>query len=278
MLHWAAASLDDDDEARRCVPCLVQVGPGHQMAPVHDAAKQNDVPALLALLEGDPALVHAESHLHKRQDTPLHFACEAGAAEAAQLLLDRGAVIDKGNAFEVTSLMLACCAGRAEVVSLLLARGADPTLPSSASWTALIEAAAGLERPGSDHVAVLRLLLQDGRVAVNARTHTGATALSWACCRGHADRAHVLLVEGAADHRVADEDQRTPMQAARQESQKECVRLLQVSGHPDSSPALMMHSIQPALRAAPPVLGAAAVVRGGARAGLPAHQGSECGG
>lgn len=154
--------------------------------------------------------------------------------EAADLLLDRGAKINKGDAFGVTPLMRACCAGRANVVSLLLARGADPTEVSGASWTALIEAAYGAERPGSDHVAVIRMLLDDGRILVDDRTEAGATALAWACSHGHTERVRVLLVEGRAHHRLADCRGIKPWILARFAGHEDCVRLIDVSRQRES--------------------------------------------
>jgi ankyrin repeat protein len=148
--------------------------------------------------------------------------------EAACFLLDRGADINSRNDYVQTPLMYACMAGRVEVVRLLLARGADPTLRDKQFMTALMSASKGAELSGSDHVAVIRLLLEDGRVEVDARYVDGWTALIIACAHRHTERARVLLLEGRADHSIANDKGVTPMANARQAYHHETVRLLEV--------------------------------------------------
>lgn len=114
-----------------------------------------------------------------------------------------------------------------------MARGADPALGSSMGLlTTLTAASAGKTKAGLDHMGVLRLLLDDGRVPVDARDTEGKTALYWACFQGHTDRARLLLVEGGADHTIADNDGLTPMAVAHNKRRQGCIRLLQVRGQP----------------------------------------------
>lgn len=87
--------------------------------------------------------------------------------------MDRGAGVNAGDFRGATPLMRACHSGQADVVALLLERGADPTLRDSAAWSALTYSSNGYECVGSDHVAVIRLLLRDGRVPIDARDTTG---------------------------------------------------------------------------------------------------------
>ena len=194
---------------------------------MHDAARWNDVEALRRLLDEDPGLLEAEGDVGLRE-RPLHIACHAGSGEAAGYLLDRGATIDKKNACGETPLMLACSAGRVEVVRLLLARRADPTSHDRDLWTALMYALSGREHPGSGHEAVIRLLLEDGRVPVDARDSDGRTALMITCFHGHTERARVLLLEGLADPSIADNYGVTPMARAGRANHHETVRLLEV--------------------------------------------------
>jgi ankyrin repeat protein len=196
------------------------------MAPVHEAASENDVEELRRLLNEDPGLLEAEGD-GWACGGPLHFACHAGSMEAACFLLNRGAAMNQGKR-GVTPLMLACSMGRAEVVRLLLARGADPTLRDFYSWTTLMRPSCASESPGSDYVAVIRLLLEDGRVEVDARHADGMTALWLACSYGYTERARVLLLEGDADPSIADDEGVTPMAKARQSNHHETVRLLEV--------------------------------------------------
>lgn len=85
------------------------------------------------------------------------------------------------------------------MVALLLARGADPTILNSRGQTVLMSASYGLSDRCSDHVWAIRLLLEDGRVPVDARDHGGRTAVWWACLLNNAERAAALVVGGAAD-------------------------------------------------------------------------------
>lgn len=137
------------------------------MAPVHQAAGRNDVVRLKTLLNEEPELIEAWDD-DWPMGKPLHKACAAGSAEAVRLLLNRGA---------------------------------DPCTKQR-GWNPLMLACHGKSRGGSDHIAVIRLLLEDDRVPVNVQNGFRRTALSHACLQGHIDRARVLLLEGGADHSV----------------------------------------------------------------------------
>ena len=195
---------------------------------MHEAARENDVEELRRLLDEEPGLVEAEAGYVRLHERPLHAACSEASMEAACFLLDRGADMDTRNRYGQTPLMRACMAGRAEVVRLLLAKGADPALRDENSGTALMWASSNREHPGCDHVAVIRLLLEDGRVPVDARDLSGRTALWWACFYEYAERARVLLLEGGADHTIANDEGMTPMARARRMDYHETVQLLEV--------------------------------------------------
>ena len=166
------------------------------MAPVHDAAQDNDVATLGGLLDLWPWMIEAEDEEDEDGDSPLHVACVFGSLDAARLLLDRGAVIDARDREGITPLMLACCGGFVDLVEMLLRRGADPTLSTAPGCTTLVFTVDELEEvdeedefpvnSARDYPAVLRLLLADGRAQVDACAH-GATALWWACSGGNLD-------------------------------------------------------------------------------------------
>lgn len=198
------------------------------MLGVHQAALEDDVDELRRLLDEDPGLMETADAV--TQEKPLHVACYVGSMRAVGFLLDKGADIDCRNRNEETPLLRACEAGRAEVVSVLLDRGADPTLYGQDLWTALMCASYGCERDEPDYVAVIRLLLKDGRVPVDARYREGSTALWWACLYGFSERARLLLVEGVADHTIRGYDGSSALDALRSSSRVRpyCAELLQV--------------------------------------------------
>lgn len=197
--------------------------------PVREAAWRNDVEALSQLLDEEPGLVEAHEQCYRRG--PLYDACMDGSLEAAALLLDRGAGVNMRGHYGKTPLMVACQGGHVGVVSLLLARGADPLLRDDDRSAALTHAAIGTGgHRGSDHVAVLRLLLKDGRVRVDARDRNLEMALYEACIYNHAEGVRVLLVEGGADYTIAIRG-RTPMAAAQELGGRHaCIQVLQVRG------------------------------------------------
>lgn len=67
----------------------------------------------------------------------LHMAAEAGHREIAEVLLKKGAIIDKPDRNGVTALMYAAAHGHSGVADLLLSRGADLKLTDNGGWTAL---------------------------------------------------------------------------------------------------------------------------------------------
>lgn len=205
---------------------------------VREAAWRNDVEALSQLLDEDPGLVEAHEEGYRRG--PLYDACMDGSLEAAALLLDRGAGVNRRGHYGKTPLMVACQGGHVGVVSLLLARGADSLLRDDDRSTALTHAAMGTGgRRGSDHVAVLRLLLKDGRV----RDRNLKKALYEACLYNHAEGVRVLLVEGGADHTVAIHGQKTPMAVAQELGGRHaCIQVMKVlRGQPLTQLALDYH-------------------------------------
>jgi ankyrin repeat protein len=78
--------------------------------------------------------------------TPLHLAAFFGHADAAALLLDRGADVEARSKNprlrSVTPLHSAAAGRHLDVAELLLARGADPNATQPGGWTPLHQAAA----------------------------------------------------------------------------------------------------------------------------------------
>lgn len=181
------------------------------MASLQSAVIRNDVERLRALLDADPERVDEEQISRER---PLHLACGFGCVEVAELLLDRGAEHSPRNRMDDTPLTRACMWGHAAVVSLLLARGVDPSERGRYGQTALIRAISdqGNVKP-KERLEVVRVLLRDARVSLDARDRNGRTALWWACDLYYLEVARMLLLAGA-DRTIADNQGVTPEQLA----------------------------------------------------------------
>ena len=88
--------------------------------------------------------------------------CVNGDVDAARLLLDNGAEVDRANQNGATPLHIACCTGHVDLARLLLDNGAE----------------------------------------VNRAMKDGATPLLIACYNGHVDAARLLLDNGAEVNRA----------------------------------------------------------------------------
>ena len=84
---------------------------------------------MMAALKGDltgaQLLLDRGAKVNKSGWSPLHYAATGPEPELVQLLLDRGAEIDAGALNGTTPLMMAAQYGSEESVALLLKRGAD---------------------------------------------------------------------------------------------------------------------------------------------------------
>jgi len=93
---------------------------------VFEAAAFGRVEALRAILDSDPAQANA---LSPDGFTPLHLACFAGGAAATELLVDRGADLERvseATIAQVRPLGTAAFSGDVESARILLDAGADP--------------------------------------------------------------------------------------------------------------------------------------------------------
>ena len=100
---------------------------------MHYAALADDVPALEARVAAgdDPKAPDRQGF------TPLHFAAQEGALDAARELLDRGATVDPQNAFGNTPLFVAVSnyRGDGSMIELLRELGADPLRANTSGQT-----------------------------------------------------------------------------------------------------------------------------------------------
>jgi ankyrin repeat protein len=104
------------------------VGAEDPVAQLHLAVRQGDLQVLQSLLLKNPGLANSRSTTDARGTFPLHVAAEFGQAEAAQLLLEKGAdvqLLDLEN--DASALGWAAFFGRPRVVRALLAAGSPPS-------------------------------------------------------------------------------------------------------------------------------------------------------
>ncbi|PAA57479.1 hypothetical protein BOX15_Mlig003793g1, partial [Macrostomum lignano] len=164
--------------------------------------------------------------------SPLMLAAAAGDAAIARDLLRRGAPVNQRRRSGATALFYACQAGRADLAELLLSNGADPSLPVSGrlGGSPLMAAAQ------NGHADCLRLLLSAGApVDWRGAGADGATALQLACWHDRRQCAQLLLAAGARPL-LARRDGATPLSAAAQQGSADLCRAL-LSAAPEFSSA-----------------------------------------
>jgi ankyrin repeat protein len=183
------------------------------------AAWQGDAVSVARMLDEDPRLLSSV----RNGDTLLTTAAWNAHVDLVRLLLERGAEVNQADVFGPTALICAATMGHEEIVSFLITSGADPSIKGYRGRTALMCAS------WDGNVAVVWLMLRsvEGR-GLNERDEDGRTALCYACDEGHADVLRALLLAGA-DHTIADNNDRTPLQFAEGREHHDCVGLIQVS-------------------------------------------------
>lgn len=104
--------------------------------PLHYAAMNNDTDTIRARLAAGVPIDLPEQ---RARYTPLHFAVDTGALDAATALLDAGADIEARADRGITPLHLAVSRWRQRpdgaLIKLLLDRGADTTAEDMHGWT-----------------------------------------------------------------------------------------------------------------------------------------------
>lgn len=161
---------------------------GEEELDLLEAAALGRVERMRHLLAADAGAVHARS---PDGFTPLHYSAFFGRAEAAGLLLERGAEVDAeaANPTRVHPLHSAVAGGHTQVVRRLLAAGADSGARQQQGFTPLMGAAAG------GHREILELLLAAGADPA-AESDDGKTARDLAAERGHPELAERLAAAG----------------------------------------------------------------------------------
>lgn len=161
-------------------------GAGRIDVPIVDAAKQQDIGALRALVaEGVDVNARAGDG-----STAVLWAAYKNDLESVRLLIEAGADVRLGNDLGATPIWAASRNGNAEIASLILGAGADPDAALALGEAALVTAA----RTGNPEL--VRLLLEHG-AEVDARGPRGQTPLMVAAAQRHPEAVRLLLGHGA---------------------------------------------------------------------------------
>ena len=128
---------------------------------------------------------------------------------------------------QITGVHIAAYFGLGGIIIRLLRDRYDPDLQDSYGWTPLSWAA---ER---GHEAVVKLLLETGKVDVDSKDSNGRTPLSRAAEGGHEAVAKLLLETGKVDVDSKDSNGRTPLLRAAEGGHEAVVKLLLKTGKVD---------------------------------------------
>ena len=119
--------------------------------------------------------------------TILYDACKNGHVDAARLLLDKGAEVDRATEDGTTPLYIACYNGHVDAARLLLDNGADVHKVSNDNRTPLHGASY------NGHIDVVRLLLANGANAdLDVKDKHGDTPVADAKSKGHSSIVALL--------------------------------------------------------------------------------------
>ncbi len=179
-------------------------------------------------IEGLTLLIKAGAdpdEINDRAETALHWAVWRGrSVEVIRLLLAAGAEINAKRKDGRTAYALAVISGQIQTADLLRENGADADLlpldqfirdrVGSGAQARPPNLPPGSERLLSDlaqghHTASVAALLDAG-MSIDARGEAGGTALHWACWKGYADLAKLLIDRGASLTTLDTEFQATP--------------------------------------------------------------------
>ena len=201
-----------------CLRLLLEYGasPAASNA-LHHMLDREDPEGLRLLLEAgaDP------NDINQQRETSLHWAVWRGrSARVVAALLDKSVALDARRNDGRTAYAMAVLSGQTEVAALLQERGANTELPEVDRFIGACASAdpQDLKRLLKDipealrasenerllpdlamshRTSAVRALLAAG-LPVNARGELGATALHWACWKGYADTAKLLIEHGAS--------------------------------------------------------------------------------
>lgn len=160
-----------------------------QASDLGDLARSGDVAAVGSALDKGAAIDEIDGV------TALYIACEAGNAELARLLIDRGADVNLPVSWQRTPLYAANMGRHADIVKLLLDNGADPRQLAKGQTALHVAAEKGCLQ------CVVHLV--EAGADVNALTSNGSPPIHFAKLGGHEDVVAYLRGHGAGGPPVA---------------------------------------------------------------------------
>ena len=169
-----------------CLIAIFALAAPAAAAPIHDAAKNGDVPALTAALEAGADVNESDGWA-----TPLWYAARRGHEDAVKLLIARGADVNLTTKSSGPPLLGAIERKSGILVKLLLASGADPKTKSAlylAAKSGCLECVTALVDLGAD----VNALNQDREPPIHAAKLIGLRAI-----------ADYLATHGAVSPKIA---------------------------------------------------------------------------
>ncbi|CAG9311781.1 unnamed protein product [Blepharisma stoltei] len=127
--------------------------------------------------------------------------------EAGNVMDEEEDLLSTPNADGWTGLHFACQLGHSNIAQLFVARGANCNRETLDNWTPLILASY------HGHAECVRALLKHPRIQINKMTATKGTALHQACRKGHAPIVQLLL-ENNASMTIEDNNRAIPLMVA----------------------------------------------------------------
>ncbi len=155
-----------------CLIAIFALATPAAAAPIHDAAKNGNVPALTAALEAGADVNESDGWA-----TPLWYAARRGHEDAAKLLIARGADVNLTTKSSGPPLLGAIERKNGILVKLLLASGADPKTKSAlylAAKSGCLECVTALVDLGAD----VNALNQDREPPIHAAKLIGSQAIT----------------------------------------------------------------------------------------------------
>ena len=187
-------------------------------------------PILSALYEGRTA--EADALVAERPTLDVFEAAALGRTERVRELLDGDpALAEAWSPDGFQALHLAAFFGRAEAADLLLQRGADPATLSRHEFVKVTPLHSAVAAEGAEDLRTVEVLLARG-APVDAPAEGGGTPLHSAAFNGNVSIVKALLASGADPHTAKDDGQ-TPLDLAR-EQRHENVLELATSAEPPS--------------------------------------------